>query len=150
MAAPEFNVTAPLDPELVVPEVKYNSPLIPLAPALLVFTITDPLDLVEPKPVCKEIAPPVVSIVLPASMTPDPPTSVRSSLFNPEPISIIIRPEDPVDSPVNNISFPVSPELEVPVLNFKIPLAPAVPASTERIRNIPLDVAVPSPATNDI
>ena len=73
-----------------------------------------------------------------------------SSLFNPEPISILTLPEVPVDPPVNNISLPVSPELEVPVLNFKIPLAPALPASTERIRTIPLDVAAPSPATKDI
>ena len=89
-------------------------------------------------------------MVLPADMIPEPPSSLAPLLFKPEPISKFIRPDAPVEAPVYNRKVPESPELEVPVLNCSIPLAPAAPAFTVRTCNIPLDVAVPSAIDNDI
>ena len=73
-------VNCPLDPELVVPDVKSNFPLTPRVPASTLNTRTEPLDFVMPKPVCKETEPPVVSAVCPERTITEPPSAVVSAL----------------------------------------------------------------------
>jgi hypothetical protein len=57
------------------------------------------------------------------------------------------RPAVAVPDPIS--TSPECPVTDVPVLNFKAPLAPAVPALVVLIETIPLVVAVPSPETQN-
>ena len=52
-------VKLPEVPWLVVPEVNVKTPLTPVVPLFTVDKISDPLEVLDPYPVKKEIAPPV-------------------------------------------------------------------------------------------
>ena len=56
----------PEEPLLVVPDVNDNMPLTPFVPAFIVFTMTAPLESVDPSPVAIETAPPVFGKLCPA------------------------------------------------------------------------------------
>ena len=77
VAAPDAIINVPDEPELVVPLENFKEPLIPAAPALLVRTITDPLDFVVPVPVDSEILPPDADPLLPAPAVISPPIPVE-------------------------------------------------------------------------
>jgi hypothetical protein len=56
----------PLLPLLALPELKTSIPLVPLVPAFMLRMVTMPLEYVEPSPLDKLSAPPVVTVLTPA------------------------------------------------------------------------------------
>ena len=141
-AFPVDIVTAPDEPELVVPVAKFKCPLTPVVPASTVFTINPPLEDVLPLPVLIDMKPPV----LPAAVDVSPAYNCISPPVPTAPVLTlnVMRPDFPtVAAPVAIEILPELPELEVPVEKDIDPLTPVVPAFTVFIITLPLDVAVP-------
>ena len=146
VAAPVATMIVPDEPELVVPVENFNKPLTPRVPALLVRTMTDPLDFVVPAPDESEILPPVAVALFPALAVTSPPTFVEDVPT----VSSIFPALPPVAEPESNFSKPDAPELVVPVENFKKPLTPFVPASEVFILRSPEVEATPEPVDSEI
>jgi hypothetical protein len=57
----------PVEPELDVPELKTRAPLTPASPAFAERIEMAPLDVANPSPLIKPIAPPVCAVLRPAA-----------------------------------------------------------------------------------
>ena len=114
-------------------------------PAFTVLKTIDPLEVVVPKPVDMEYAPPVLSELSPENCFMSPP-----AYLVPAPIEIEMSPPlPPVAAPVCSRNAPEVPELVVPEENDKYPLVPASPASNDFKTIFPLDDADPYPADTE-
>ena len=128
----------PLAPELAVPELNINAPLMPDAPALADVISRGPLDVVVPYPDTIDTRPPVVpaDVVAPDEITISPPKPV-----SPDPTVRYREPPRPfVAVPDPTYSAPLLPEFAVPVLRTSIPLDPDIPAFAVDKSKLPLDV----------
>lgn len=128
----------PLAPELAVPELNINAPLMPDAPALADVISRGPLDVVVPYPDTIDTRPPVVpaAVVAPDEITISPPKPV-----SPDPTVRYREPPRPfVAVPDPTYSAPLLPEFAVPVLRTSIPLDPDIPAFAVDKSKLPLDV----------
>jgi len=144
----------PLAPELAVPELNINAPLMPDAPALADVISRGPLDVNVPYPDTIDTRPPVVpaaEVVEPDEITISPPKSVspdptvryreppRPFVAVPDPTySAPLLPELEMPLPINK--EPLLPEFAVPVLRTSIPLDPDIPAFAVDKSKLPLDV----------
>ena len=127
----------PLAPELAVPELNINAPLMPDAPALADVISRGPLDVVLPYPDTIDTRPPVVpaAVVAPDEITISPPKPV-----SPDPTVRYREPPRPfVAVPDPTYSAPLLPEFAVPVLRTSIPLDPDIPAFAVDKSKLPLD-----------
>jgi hypothetical protein len=130
-------------PELAVPELNTNTPLVPILPAFAVLTVTAPLVDDRPWPVIMPIAPPVFTVFSPAVAVINPPAPL-----SPLPTEILIDPPLPnVAAPEPIEIEPLLPTLEVPELKTNTPLVPEAPAFAVLIVMTPLLVGMPSPLT---
>ena len=145
VAAPLATLIDPLDPALVVPEVKLNIPLVPDTPASVLLRTIIPLDVAVPSPVAKLMAPPVNGSESPAATTISPPVSVLDLPT----LSTILPPRPCVANPVAILTIPDAPLLVVPDEKERLPLIPETPASTVCILMNPLDLATPFPVDRD-
>jgi hypothetical protein len=129
----------PLAPELAVPELNINAPLMPDPPALADVISRGPLDVNVPYPDTIDTRPPVVpaaEVVEPDEITISPPKPV-----SPDPTVRYREPPRPfVAVPDPTYSAPLLPEFAVPVLRTSIPLDPDIPAFAVDKSKLPLDV----------
>jgi len=141
VAAPDPSTTLPVLPELLLPELNTNEPLVPAFPALMERTSTMPLLVAVPSPLAMLTAPPVLMVLRPAYICIEPPAPLV-----PLPTTTVTDPPRPLTAtPVPMAMLPVLPELLDPELKYNDPLAPVVPAFKLRIMTTPLVDAVPSP-----
>jgi hypothetical protein len=130
--------TAPLEPELVVPELNTSIPLTTAVPSLDVMIVIAPLVELVPCPLATPTVPPVNTVLSPPAIVMWPPTPLT-----PVPtVRLIAPPLPPVDAPEPIEIEPVEPELEVPELNDNIPLTPLSPALDVEIVIAPLVLAM--------
>jgi len=112
VAAPLPIYIAPEFPELLVPELKTNMPLLPAEPALTLRTITMPLLDTVPSPLAKLKAPPVTVVLRPAKACIEPPAPLV-----PLPTATITAPaRPPVATPEPIKMLPELPRLLEPEL----------------------------------
>jgi hypothetical protein len=132
---------APLLPDTDVPELNTSMPLTPDVPELIERIVIAPLDADVPSPDARCTAPPVCTVLRPASASNTPPTPDV-----PLPtVSEIMPARSEVTALEPSMSAPLLPLTDVPELNTKAPLTPDVPEFALRIVTTPLDVDVPSP-----
>ena len=128
MLLPERILINPQVAPTPVPALSSVCPPIPpvvLAP-IPAFTVTSP-----PVDEAALVSPADTSTLPPSNLVPD---AIEIKIFPPFP---------PVASPVDTITAPLEPALDVPDWNVKLPLTPVVPASTVFKIKDPLDVALP-------
>jgi hypothetical protein len=110
-------------PELAVPELKTNKPLVPIIPEFAVFNSIDPLLVTELYPLTTDTRPPVLDDEAPAESTNSPPEPLL-----PEPtVKYTEPPRPPLAVPDPRYKAPELPELEVPVLITNRPATPLAP-----------------------
>ena len=132
---------APLEPELVVPELNDSRPLTPPVPAFAVLIVIAPLDVFTPSPLVTPMAPPVSTVLWPAVSVIRPPVPLL-----PPPTVMLTAPAlPPTAAPEPTRIEPLEPELVVPELNDSKPDAPVAPALEVRIVMAPLLLAMPWP-----
>jgi hypothetical protein len=148
----------PDGPSVVVPELKVSFPLTPAVPALDVFTTNCPLVDVVPRPLVREIAPPVpypnAAVLSPARTVKSPPVSwftlAASSPVPGEMESTMSPPLPKVAAPDEKTIDPDDPKLVVPDVKVNEPLTPLVPAFIVLKTILPLDCVVLYPADNEM
>jgi hypothetical protein len=148
----------PDGPSVVVPELNVSFPLTPAVPALDVFTTNCPLVDVVPRPLVREIAPPVpypnAAVLSPARTVKSPPVSwftlAASSPVPGEMESTMSPPLPKVAAPDEKTIDPDDPKLVVPDVKVNEPLTPLVPAFTVCIVTAPLVLDVPYPVAHAI
>jgi hypothetical protein len=133
--------TEPLLPALAVPELKNKVPLAPEEPPLVLRILMTPLVVAVPSPDVMNNDPPVLTMLRPAFTMTAPPAPLV-----PLPTLSTMAPARPtVATPDPTITAPLLPERAVPELKYSAPLPPAAPPFVDRMRTLPLVVAVPSP-----
>jgi len=140
--------TAPLLPELELPELRTSQPLTPIEPAFDDCKTKAPLLLALPYPLKIDTRPPVavVSDDKPADTTISPPAAV----FPDPTVTYTAPPLPPAVEPDPIYKAPELPDVALPVLSNNIPLDPAVPAFTVSSTNDPLVDAEPYPVIIDM
>ena len=124
-----------------VPLLKTSAPLTPDAPELALRIVTTPLVVAVPSPEPMEMAPPVCTVLRPASAMIAPPAPLV-------PLPTVMRtmpPRPAVATPVPTSMAPLLPDTALPLLKISMPLTPEVPELMDRIVMAPLEVDVPSP-----
>ena len=123
-AAPLPIHTAPLDPELELPELKLSAALTPFVPEFALASKIVPLEVAEPCPDEIHTPPPVDPVLSPALSVMSPPDAKI-----PAPADILISPALPDVAVFVPIQIdPEVPEEDTPVLKLRDALTPAAPA----------------------
>lgn len=119
-AVPEPTPTAPLFPEVVLPELKTRYPLSPQPPELALCTCKIPLLEIVPSPVSIVTMPPLFE-----RLRPDVTVNKRPNPLVPLPTEMCTHPPEPELAAREPISkLPALPLRELPLLNTKRPLIP--------------------------
>ena len=139
VAVPERITNEPVDPLEDVPVFKAKLPDTPSDPASELKTVNAPLELAVPKPVTRDIEPPVASVLSPELRT----TLAPTKLVPLPAITLTLPLVPPVADPERITIDPELPSDEVPDFNDNDPLVPLEPASDVSNENAPLDDTLP-------
>ena len=136
--------TLPLEPAVVVPEVKLSVPLTPLVPEFAVAMTTLPLLVPRLQPLTREAEPPVaVRPAPPRTLTSPPPTVPSPAPKNAEP------PLPAVVAPARTETAPPAPAVPLPTAMLTLPAEPPERPGPVTTLMLPLETPRACPVERD-